>query len=96
MGKPLFVDAATASGLRPSVARVCVEVDLLKAFPGRIWIGNGDYGGFGSSWFQNMFPGIALIAFAKAMVMKIVDCSIQRHGQQRCSRRSRRTKRSLG
>ena len=49
VGKPLFVDAATASGLRPSVARVCVEVDLLKAFPGRIWIGNGDYGGF---WFQ--------------------------------------------
>ena len=23
-----------------------MEVDLLKSFPGRIWIGNGDYGGF--------------------------------------------------
>ena len=43
LGKPLFVDAATASGVRPSVARVCVEIDLLQEFPGRIWIGHGGF-----------------------------------------------------
>ena len=46
VGKPLFVDVATASGSRRSVARVCVEIDLLKSFPGRILIRNGDHEGF--------------------------------------------------
>ena len=40
MGKPLFVDSATASGVRPSIARVCVEIDLLQTLPLRIWISN--------------------------------------------------------
>ena len=36
LDKPLFVDAATVSGAHPSVARVRVEVDLIKAPPSRI------------------------------------------------------------
>ncbi|KAL0361239.1 UNVERIFIED_CONTAM: hypothetical protein Sradi_3808400 [Sesamum radiatum] len=30
IGSPLELDEATANGLRPSVARVCVEIDLMK------------------------------------------------------------------
>ncbi|KAH0642950.1 hypothetical protein KY289_033924 [Solanum tuberosum] len=36
MGKPLQVDMATKNQIRPSCARVKVEVDLLKEFPKRI------------------------------------------------------------
>ena len=36
---PLYVDSATASLLRPSVARNCVEVDLLRPLPKQVWIG---------------------------------------------------------
>ncbi|XP_027118705.1 uncharacterized protein [Coffea arabica] len=38
VGKPLFLDAATAAGTRPSVARVCVEVDLVKPICSRVWV----------------------------------------------------------
>ena len=30
---------------RPSVARVCVEVDLLKKNPNRVWLNMGQYEG---------------------------------------------------
>ncbi|XP_027098892.2 uncharacterized protein [Coffea arabica] len=30
VGKPLFLDSATAAGMRPSVARVCVEAQVVK------------------------------------------------------------------
>lgn len=36
IGKPLSFDAATAKMTRPNVARLCVEVDLLKRLPNRI------------------------------------------------------------
>ncbi|XP_071939135.1 uncharacterized protein [Coffea arabica] len=36
LGIPLLIDAATVAVSRPSVARVCVEVDLLKPRPSRI------------------------------------------------------------
>nr|XP_027103110.1 uncharacterized protein LOC113724399 [Coffea arabica] len=45
-GVPLYVDAATAALSRPSMARVCVEVDLLKPLVSRVWIGNGGQEGF--------------------------------------------------
>lgn len=38
LGKPMRRDAATANLTRPSVARVCMEMDLLKKFPHRIWL----------------------------------------------------------
>ena len=46
LGKLLFVDSAAASGVRPSVAGACVEIDLLQTLPLRIWIGNGEHEGF--------------------------------------------------
>lgn len=42
IGRPLKVDAATQNLSRPSGARICVEVDLLKNLPNRLWIGQGD------------------------------------------------------
>ena len=44
IGRPLQIDAATKSLSRPSVARVCVEVNLLCNLPKRVWIGHGDNG----------------------------------------------------
>ena len=46
VGKPLFLDSATAAGTRPSVARVCVEVDLLKPICSRVWVAVEGEGGF--------------------------------------------------
>lgn len=44
IGRLLKVDAATQNLSRPSVAHICVEVDLLKDLPKRLWIGQGDSG----------------------------------------------------
>ncbi|EOX98243.1 Uncharacterized protein TCM_007050 [Theobroma cacao] len=38
IGYPLYVDEATANGTRPSVARVCIEYDCLKAPLDSVWI----------------------------------------------------------
>ena len=39
VGQPLFLDSATVARSRPSVARVCVEVVLLKPICSWVWIG---------------------------------------------------------
>ncbi|XP_027127732.1 uncharacterized protein [Coffea arabica] len=53
VGRPLYVDAATSSLIRPSVARVCVEVDLLQPLPQCVLLGmDGDADGF---WQQIVF-----------------------------------------
>lgn len=39
VGKPLHVDMATTNKIKPSCARVKVEVDLLEEFPKRINVG---------------------------------------------------------
>lgn len=36
IGRPLKVDIATQNLTRPSVARICVEIDLLKELPKRV------------------------------------------------------------
>ncbi|XP_027169583.1 uncharacterized protein LOC113769324 [Coffea eugenioides] len=48
LGRPLFMHAATTSLARPSVARVCVEVDLMQPLPKCVWVGvgTGDSEGF--------------------------------------------------
>ena len=38
VSRPLFLDLATAAGTRPSVARVCVEVDVVKPIVSRICV----------------------------------------------------------
>ncbi|VFQ70862.1 unnamed protein product [Cuscuta campestris] len=38
LGKPLKTDSATASLVRPSVARISVEVDISKELPHCVWI----------------------------------------------------------
>ncbi|KAG6534067.1 hypothetical protein ZIOFF_007948 [Zingiber officinale] len=42
IGKPIKIDEATADCLRLSVARVCVEIDLLKPKIEDFWIGIGE------------------------------------------------------
>lgn len=38
IGNPMTCDLPTAEIIRPSVARVCVEVNVLKKIPPRIWL----------------------------------------------------------
>lgn len=54
LGWPLFMDSATSSLARLSVARVCVEVDLLKPQPKQVWIrvGTSEAEGF----YQSLEP----------------------------------------
>lgn len=47
IGKLMKIDELTANLSRPSVARICLEIDLLKPLPKRIWIGTGSNTGFG-------------------------------------------------
>ena len=44
LGVPMKMDTVTAELTRPSVARMCIDMDLLKKFLGRIWIGSGETG----------------------------------------------------
>nr|XP_027109270.1 uncharacterized protein LOC113729143 [Coffea arabica] len=44
IGSPLQVDAATANLVRPSVARICIDLDISRDLPSRIWIGTGSNG----------------------------------------------------
>lgn len=47
IGTPLMVDEPTASLTRPSVARICIEIDLHNPLPKRIWIaGETKFHGF--------------------------------------------------
>lgn len=39
---PLTTDLATADIKRPSLAKICIEVDLLKTLPTRVWLESGD------------------------------------------------------
>ena len=55
---------------RPSVVRLCVEVDLLKDLPSRIWVQLGEGHGF----WQLLNPEI--LPIAKAMKKKIVTLKI--------------------
>ena len=41
VGKVLLIDGPTPRLSRPGVTRVCVEVDLLKKNPNRVWLGMG-------------------------------------------------------
>lgn len=42
IGVPLTIDMATAELSRSSVAKVCIQVDLFKKLPPRVWIESGD------------------------------------------------------
>ncbi|MDD0213388.1 DUF4283 domain-containing protein, partial [Shigella flexneri] len=43
-GTPIKIDQGTALLTRPSIARVCIEIDLLKEPPKRVWIMAGKEG----------------------------------------------------
>ncbi|CAH9068787.1 unnamed protein product [Cuscuta epithymum] len=49
IGKPVKIDVSTLRLSRPSMARICVELDVSVNLPSKIWIGNGSNG-----FFQNV------------------------------------------
>ena len=54
VGEPLRLDASTAAITRPNVARLCVEIDLLKDLPNRVWIVNGSFGFWQKIEYENV------------------------------------------
>ncbi|KAF8390845.1 hypothetical protein HHK36_023144 [Tetracentron sinense] len=72
IGKVLKLDGATQSFSRPSVARACIEVDLLKQNPERFWLGIGDQGRWQAIEYEKTF------LFCK-------NCKKLGHGLHNCS-----------
>lgn len=62
LGKPLILDAATGNLSRPNVARLCVEVYLLKRLPHRIWLDCESIEGFWQDVLYEKLPIIVSIA----------------------------------
>src|SRR5438270_10788237 len=54
--KPLTIDAATSEVSCPSVARICVEIDLLKDRLPRAWVDCDEYGGFWQDVLYEKLP----------------------------------------
>lgn len=42
IGMPLTIDMATFEIFKPSIAKVCVQIDLLKELTLRVWLKCGD------------------------------------------------------
>ncbi|XP_068659390.1 uncharacterized protein [Aristolochia californica] len=73
VGKVLAMDGATRKMTRTNVARVCVEVDLLKELPKRLWIGFGKRG-FGQEITYENMPSYC------------THCLLQGHSAKTCGR----------
>ncbi|VFQ85169.1 unnamed protein product [Cuscuta campestris] len=54
IGRPLRTDSATRNLTRPSVARVCVELDLSKEIPKAIWIHLGKLSSFQPIYYEDL------------------------------------------
>ncbi|CAI9108812.1 OLC1v1008504C1 [Oldenlandia corymbosa var. corymbosa] len=54
IGTPLKIDVLTLNLSRPSIARVCVEVDLLHEFPKRIRVGTEELSYFQPITYENL------------------------------------------
>ena len=77
VGKVLLIDGPTPRLSRPSVARVCVEVDLLKKNPNRVWLNMGQYEG---RWQK--------IVYEKDF-WYFTSCSKEGHAKSNCKLRSK-------
>ncbi|XP_031122606.1 uncharacterized protein LOC116025506 [Ipomoea triloba] len=56
IGTPLKIDASTLAHNRPSVARICVELNVMKPLPKQVWINNGSLGGFSQPVIYEHIP----------------------------------------
>jgi len=72
IGSPLKVDASTLAHNRPSVSRVCVDLNVSKPIPEFIWINNGSYGGFAQPVTYEYIPPYC--NFCKRFGHLIPDC----------------------
>ncbi|XP_071906094.1 uncharacterized protein [Coffea arabica] len=77
IGNPLQIDAATASLARPSVARLCVDLDISKELPARVWIGTGSHG----FWQRVLYENLPLYCLL---------CSRQGHSSDGCRQTKQR------
>ncbi|CAH9112413.1 unnamed protein product [Cuscuta europaea] len=54
LGRPIVIDSPTANFSRPSLARICIEIDVSKVLPSKIWIGNGNQCFFQSVQYEHL------------------------------------------
>lgn len=67
IGRPIMIDQPTAALSRPSVARVCIEIDLKKLLPKRVWVYCGsDFEGFWQALKGSLV--IVFIVFVKGIL----------------------------
>ncbi|XP_019175644.1 PREDICTED: uncharacterized protein LOC109170966 [Ipomoea nil] len=85
IGSPLKVDSSTLLHNRPSVARVCVELDVSTTLTNQVWINNGSFGGFAQKVTYEFIPPYCL-GCRKFGHLKS-ECSAQSEKQQHDTRR---------
>lgn len=56
IGSPLKADSSTLTHNRPSVSRVCVELNVSNPISESVWITNGSYGGFAQPVIYEYIP----------------------------------------
>lgn len=72
VGKPTKLDELTVNFSRPSVPRICVEIDLLQALPSHVWIGTGGTAPFWQHISYEELPATILVAGRCVMNLVIV------------------------
>lgn len=77
VGVPLKTDAATSNILCPSLARVCVELDVSKEQPTKVYIQSADYGFHQTVEFEDR-------------PLYFTNCRILGHAQTACSTKVRK------
>ena len=76
------MDSATIALSPPSVARVCVEIDLLNPLPKRVWVGVGTNDA--EDVWQPLEPGnlplYCSFCFGRGTLKLIIEFEIQSYG----------------
>lgn len=72
IGFPWKMDSATSNGLRPSVVRLCLKVDISKALPTRLHIQSGD---------QDLYPTVEY----ENVPLFCTSCRTLGHETKQCS-----------
>ncbi|XP_031100721.1 uncharacterized protein LOC116004702 [Ipomoea triloba] len=76
IGTPLKVDSSTLLQNRPSIARVCVELNVSIEKPDQVWITNGSFGGFAQPVIYEYIPPYCLNC--QKFGHLVSDCKITR------------------
>ncbi|KAF8389111.1 hypothetical protein HHK36_025797 [Tetracentron sinense] len=84
LGKVLKIDGPTKTFTRPSVARVCIEMDILKKNPDRFWLGVGDQGRWQQVEYEKKYK---FCLKCKKLGHDDATCSVGKPGERKSNKR---------